>query len=308
LTDSSLLSSFINPEISVNSGQMFLWQKLDNSWYGIYGNHVLKFSILEQDKDGGLKPNIQFFSFPEFKNWERHVFRLDDDIISILSGFSKDSILSRAIRMHPGLRVMRQEPQQCMISFACASNTNIVMIRRMLSTICRKFGHRVSLDGKEFFTFPSADRLNKLTNSELLSCGVGYRVKTIKAVTQNIVSNNVDIEHLKRAKYDISKKELLKIYGIGNKIADCILLFSLEKTEAFPIDVWITRAICLYYRWLLEANKGSEERTLKMEEKLLYRYKYEILSEMMRKHFGKYAGYAQQYLFYYIRQKADRKW
>jgi N-glycosylase/DNA lyase len=131
-------------------------------------------------------------------------------------------------------------------------------------------------------------------------------------VTQNIVSNNIDIEHLKRAKYDTSKKELLKIYGIGNKISDCILLFSLEKTEAFPIDVWITRAIYLYYRWLLGANKEqkncSGERTSKMEENLLYKYKYEILSEMMRKHFGKYAGYAQQYLFYYIRQKADRKW
>jgi N-glycosylase/DNA lyase len=313
LTNSPLLSSFVNPEISVNSGQMFLWQKIANSWYGIYGDHVLKFSILEQNKDGRHKPeNIQCFSFPEFKNWERHVFRLDDDIISILSRFSKDSILSRAIRMHPGLRVMRQEPQQCMISFACASNTNISMIRRMLSNICRKFGHRVSVDGNEFFTFPSANRLNKLTNSELLSCGVGYRVKTIKAVTQNIVSNNIDIEHLKRAKYDTSKKELLKIYGIGNKIADCILLFSLEKTEAFPIDVWITRAIYLYYRRLLSADKEqkicSGERTSKMNEKSLYRYKYDILSETMRKHFGEYAGYAQQYLFYYIRQKADRKW
>ena len=292
---------------------MFLWQKLNDSWYGIYGDHVLKFSILDEDKDGRHKPrNIQFSSFPEFKNWERHVFRLDDDITSILSGFSKDSILSRAIRMHPGLRVMRQEPQQCMISFACASNTNIAMIRRMLSNICRKFGNRVSVDGKEFFTFPSAYRLNKLTNNELLSCGVGYRVKTIKAVTQNIVSNSIDIDYLKCAGYDTSKKELLKIFGIGNKIADCTLLFSLEKTEAFPIDVWITRAICLYYRWLLGANKEqkncSEERTSKIEGKLLYRYKYEVLSEMMRKHFGKYAGYAQQYLFYYIREKADRKW
>jgi N-glycosylase/DNA lyase len=186
------------------------------------------------------------------------------------------------------------------------------MIRRMLSNICKKFGHRVTVDGKEFFTFPSANRLNKVTNSELLSCGVGYRFKAIKAVAQNIVSKNIDVEHLKRAKYDISKEELLKIYGIGNKIADCILLFSLEKTEAFPIDVWITRVICLYYRWLLRANKEQKncsiDRTSKMDGKLLCRYKYEILSEMMRSHFGKYAGYAQQYLFYYIRHKAARKW
>jgi N-glycosylase/DNA lyase len=292
---------------------MFLWQKLDNSWYGIYGDHILKFCILQQDKDTTQKArNIQFFSFPEFKNWERQVFRLDDDITAILSGFSKDSIISKAIRMHPGLRVMRQEPQQCMISFACASNTNISMIRRMLSNICRKFGHRVNVDGKEFFTFPSANQLNKVTNSELLSCGVGYRVKAIKAVAQNIVSRNIDIEYLKRAKYDISKEELLKIYGIGNKIADCILLFSLEKTEAFPIDIWITRAIRLYYLWLLRVDEKqkicSKARTSKIDGKLLYPYRYEILSKVMRRHFGKYAGYAQQYLFYYIRQKAARKW
>jgi N-glycosylase/DNA lyase len=291
---------------------MFLWQKFDNSWYGVYGDHILKFSILGQDKQGTNEyDNIQFFSFPEFKNWERHVFRLDDDIKNILSGFCNDLILSKAITMYPGLRVMRQDPQQCMISFACASNTNIGMIRRMLSNICRKFGNPVSIDGKEFFTFPNADRLNKVTTNELLSCGVGYRVKTIKAVADTIASNNIDIDYLKRAKYNASKEELLKIYGIGNKISDCILLFSLEKLEAFPIDVWITRALSLYYPWLLNKNKkenDNKERTLKTDEKLLYRYKYESLSEAIRRYFGKYAGYAQQYLFYYIRQKAARKW
>jgi N-glycosylase/DNA lyase len=312
LPNSSLTCCFTDPEISVNSGQMFLWQKFDNSWYGVYGDHILKFSILGQDKQGTNEyDNIQFFSFPEFKNWERHVFRLDDDIKNILSGFCNDLILSKAITMYPGLRVMRQDPQQCMISFACASNTNIGMIRRMLSNICRKFGNPVSIDGKEFFTFPNADRLNKVTTNELLSCGVGYRVKTIKAVADTIASNNIDIDYLKRAKYNASKEELLKIYGIGNKISDCILLFSLEKLEAFPIDVWITRALSLYYPWLLHKNKkenDNKERTLKTDEKLLYRYKYESLSEAIRRYFGKYAGYAQQYLFYYIRQKAARKW
>src|SRR5919198_4391146 len=226
LPDSSLSSSFANPALSVNSGQMFLWQRFDNSWYGVYGDHILKFSILGQDKEGTNEhDNVQFFSFPEFRNWERHVFRLDDDIKNILSGIGNDFILSKAIRMYPGLRVMRQEPQQCMISFACASNTNIAMIRRMLSNICKKFGDPVIVDGKEFFTFPKADRLNKATTSEIVSCGVGYRVKAIKAVADSIDSKDIDIDYLKHARYNASKEELLKIYGIGNKIADCILLF-----------------------------------------------------------------------------------
>jgi N-glycosylase/DNA lyase len=292
---------------------MFLWQKIDNSWYGIYGDHVLKFSTLEQDKNptDGIR-NIQFFSFPEFNKWERHVFRLDDDIASILSSLTKDPILSKAIKTYRGLRVTRQQPEQCMISFVCASNTNISMIRRMLGNLCRKFGNRVTFDGREFFTFPTANRLNRVTNNELLACGVGYRVKAIRAVVENIVSNNIDFKDLKRAKYSASKEELMKIYGVGNKISDCILLFSLEKTEAFPIDIWITRAIYLYYQSILtgskEQRKYREQQMSKIDEKLVYRYKYEVLSDVMRRYFGEYAGYAQQYLYYYIRHKAARKW
>ena len=308
-----LSSCFVDPEISVNSGQMFLWQKIGNSWYGIYGDPVLKFSTLEQDKTpkDGIR-NIQFFSFPEFNKWERHVFRLDDDIARILSSLTKDPILSKAIKTYRGLRVTRQQPEQCMISFVCASNTNISMIRRMLGNLCRKFGNRVSFDGREFFTFPTANRLNRVTNNELLACGVGYRVKAIRAVVENIVSNNIDFKDLLRAKYSASKEELMKIYGVGNKISDCILLFSLEKTEAFPIDIWITRAIYLYYQSILtgskEQRKYGEQQMSKIDEKLVYRYKYEVLSEVMRRYFGEYAGYAQQYLYYYIRHKAARKW
>ena len=296
---------------------MFLWQKLDNCWYGVYGDYILKFSIMGQNKKRlNEYDSIHFSSYPEFKKWQRHVFRLDDDIKNILSGFSNDSILSKAISMYPGLRVMRQEPHQCMISFACASNTNIGMIRRMLYNICRKFGDRVYVDGKEFFTFPMADQLNKATTNELLSCGVGYRAKAIKAVANGIVSGNIDIQCLKNANYNASKDELLKIYGIGNKIADCILLFSLEKLEAFPIDTWIMRALSLYYQYIFESKKEGAENngkwiiTLRSKErkKSLNPYKYKILSESIRRHFGSYAGYAQQYLFYYMREKAARKW
>ncbi|HYZ51399.1 MAG TPA: DNA glycosylase [Nitrososphaeraceae archaeon] len=313
MPNTPLATSFVDPEISVNSGQMFLWQKIDNSWYGVYGDRILKFSILQQDKNSPYEiGNTQFFSFPEFNKWEQHVFRLDDDITTILSSLSKDLIVSKAMKTYRGLRVTRQEPEQCMISFACSSNTNISMIRRMLGNLCRKFGNRVFVDGREFFTFPTATRLNKVTNNELLSCGVGYRVKAIRAVVENIVSNTIDLEDLKRARYNAAKQQLTRIYGIGNKIADCILLFSLEKTEAFPIDLWITRAICLYYQSLLTRNqeqrKYRKEGIPEMNEKFVYRCKYEILSELMRKYFGEYAGYAQQYLYYYVRQKASRKW
>jgi len=291
---------------------MFLWEKFDNSWYGVYGNHILKFSTTiinnGDSSNNNNNNNVEFFSFPEFKEWEKQVFRLDDDIEKIIAGFSNDVVVSEAIRRYPGLRLMRQEPHQCMFSFVCASNTNILMIRRMLKNLSRKFGVKVIIDGKEFFTFPTADSLNKANINELLSCGIGYRAKAIKAVAEGIASGKLDIKELTHASYNDAKEQLLKIYGIGNKIADCILLFSLEKLESFPIDVWIARALSSYYDWVFIENKNRQKKEKKKIDDKITFGQYNILSEAIRNYFGKYSGYAQQYLFYYMRQNAEKKW
>ena len=292
---------------------MFLWEKFDNSWYGVYGNHILKFSTTiinngDSSNNNNNNNKVEFFSFPEFKEWEKQVFRLDDDIEKIIAGFSNDVVVSEAIRRYPGLRLMRQEPHQCMFSFVCASNTNILMIRRMLKNLSRKFGVKVIIDGKEFFTFPTADSLNKANINELLSCGIGYRAKAIKAVAEGIASGKLDIKELTHASYNDAKEQLLKIYGIGNKIADCILLFSLEKLESFPIDVWIARALSSYYDWVFIENKNRQKKEKKKIDDKITFGQYNILSEAIRNYFGKYSGYAQQYLFYYMRQNAAKKW
>ncbi|HET7389381.1 MAG TPA: DNA glycosylase [Nitrososphaeraceae archaeon] len=298
---------FNNLEISINSGQVFLWEKFDNSWYGIYGDHVLKFSTSTANDDGTKNNSIEFFSFPDLKGWEERIFRLDDDIQKILSGFSNDILISEAIKKYPGLRLMRQEPHQCMLSFVCSSNTNIPMIRRMLKNLCRKYGSKVVVDGREFFTFPRIDCLNRASVSELLSCGVGYRAKAIKAVAHSIALGSIDVNDLMRASYDDAKEELLKIYGIGNKIADCILLFSLEKLEAFPIDIWIAKALSLHYSWLLFGNK-KEDKKWKQTHQKISSTQYKTFSESIRSYFGKYSGYAQQYLFYHMRQSESKRW
>jgi N-glycosylase/DNA lyase len=201
---------------------------------------------------------------------------------------------------------MRQEPHQCIFSFVCASNTSMLMTRKMLKNLSKKFGCKVIFDGKEFYTFPSVNSLNKASINELQLCGVGYRAKAIKAVAKNIVSGNLDMDNLIRSKYHHAKEELLKVYGIGNKTADCILLFSLDKLGAFPIDVWILRALSQYYSWLSENGYGNENK-FKMTERITIN-QYEVLSAIMRKYFGKYSGYAQLYLFYYMRESAGKKW
>jgi N-glycosylase/DNA lyase len=284
------LGSSFDPVVSINSGQVFLWEKHSNSWYGIHGDRVIKFT--QSDR------YIEFCSFPEDKSCDQKMFRLDDDIKEIFEEISHDPLVCRLVKAYPGLRLIRQDPHQCLFSFVCASNTNIPMIRRMLYNMTRKFGRRTKVDDMEFFTFPSAVDINRATVDELRLCGLGYRTKAIKAVAYAIASGRLDFDSLKKSSYYESKKELLQVYGIGNKIADCVLLFSLEKLDAFPIDVWIARTLASHYSWL-HKNKFYDK---------IAPHQYEQLSEGARKYFGKYAGYAQQYLYYYIRQAAGKKW
>ena len=294
----------LNPEITVNSGQMFLWENYKNSWYGVYKSHILKFSLDHKNSGKGPYDHLYFDSLPELDNWQELVFRLDDDINYISSCLTNDNMISQLFKKYSGLWLMRQDPFQCMISFACSSNTNIPMIRRMLKNLCRKFGIKREIDEKKFFTFPTTKSLAKASINELCSCGIGYRAKTIKSLTEKIIIGTLNIEELSRCKYDEAKEKLLGIYGIGNKLADCILLFSLEKTEAFPIDVWIARSIHSYYRALL----NQESFKLDFKSTKLSPNKYNLLSKIMRQHFGKYAGYAQQYLYYHMRCSANKKW
>lgn len=290
-----LLDSGFNPEISINSGQMFLWKKYKNSWYGTYGNHILKFTITNNE--------IEFCSTPTFDNWEHFIFRLDDDIQDIFANFSDDAILLKLLEKYSGLRLIRQDPYQCMISFACSSNTNISMIRMMLKNLSMRFGIKKEVDNQIFFTFPTMKNLYKASINELCSCSVGYRAKTIKSIAEKIVTGVLTIDELYRSKYNEARKMLTSIYGIGNKIADCILLFSLEKTEAFPIDVWMGRAIFMYYKRLIDNRNVTFMNAKKLSDN-----QYSILSDIMRDHFGKYGGYAQQYLFYHIRNVKMKKW
>jgi N-glycosylase/DNA lyase len=312
--DLSPANSF-NPEITINSGQMFLWEKLDDTWYGTYGDHILKLSpdpSVSFNNDPGKTDNelstirkIRFESYPEIRNWPILVFRLDDDISKILSDISTDALMARTIRKGYGLRIMRQEPCQCIVSFVCSSNTSITMIRKMLRNLSKKFGRRLNLDGRDFFTFPSIKSLNKADINELRSCGVGYRAKAIKAVAKSIVEHEIEFSALSNVSYYEAKSALLKIYGVGNKIADCILLFSLDKLEAFPIDIWIARALERHYKWVYCTNDSNVNL---QPDCGLSPFQYRHISEKMRQYFGKYSGYAQQYLYYYMRETENLKW
>lgn len=300
-----------DPLKSINSGQVFLWQKNNGSWYGINGQELLKFTLIEQPsinniniKNTGEKKEveIEYRSYPCKDNWEKIFFRLDDDYKALQNTLTKDKIIRDIYQKYEGLRVIRQNPFQCIISFICASNTNIRRIRRMLRNLSKKFGEKIIYDGLEFDLFPKAKKLSTASINELESCGLGYRAKFVKSVAKDIESKGLNFEYIKKKSYEIGKSELIKLNGIGNKTADCILLFSFEKLNAFPIDVWIYRSLLENYSWFFDYKENLFSIGKPTNSQ------YNIISSKVRNYFGEYSGYVQQYLYYHIRETAKRKW
>lgn len=275
----------INLDHTINSGQVFLWERHDSKWYGINGADIL---CIDQSN-----PEIVL----SYQKQDYDLFRKNDNFDKIIKTISRDGIIKRGIKNFPGLRLMRQDPFQCYVSFIVSSNSSIQNIRRVLQNITIKFGTKLRFHNKEFHIFPEPKTLANATKAELASCGLGYRVPFVKNASSLVTQGAIDLDYLKKARYHTAKESLLEVFGIGNKVADCILLFSLEKLEAFPLDRWIIRSLQEYY-----PDKFS------FEGKTLTEKKYQILHQQITDYFGPYAGYCQQFLFKLIRESNQKKW
>ena len=232
--------NILNIHSTINSGQYFLWEKRNNSWYGTYEDSILKITLPE-NKDNST---YEYDSFPRIENWQQSVFRLDDKYDEIIDEISrKDKVVENITKKYIGLRIMRQKPIQCIISFLCSSNNNIPRIRFILLNLSRKFGKKIEWNNNTFYTFPTLKTLSTISQSELLHCGFGYRAEYVRKTVQTIVDQKIDMQLLKDSDYSKSKQEILKLSGVGEKIADCILLFSFDKVEAFPMDTWIIKLL-----------------------------------------------------------------
>jgi len=273
----------INVENSINSGQVFLWRKNKDIWYGVNGQDILKIS-----KVGTIK---------SYQNTKIDFFRKRDNIEKIIKSISKDNVTKKAVKQYLGLRIIEQDPFQCLISFIVSSNSNIQKIKNSLEKISKKFGEKVEFEKQEFFLFPKPENLAKASINEIKSCGVGYRAKFIIEAANMVVLKKINFEYLKKCNYLDAKEEICKIPGVGNKVADCILLFSLNKLESFPLDRWMIRILEKYY---------SDKFQLKT--KSITQKQYEILHGEIVNHFGPYAGYAQQFLFKMERENYQKKW
>jgi len=276
--------SKINLDYSINSGQVFLWEKYGNIWYGINGSDVVSIT----DSSNQLRT---------FSKKSMDIFRNGDNSREIFQSITRDKVVKSAVKRFNGLRLLRQDPFQCYNSFITSSNSNIQKIRLVLRNLCKKFGTKIRYEEREFFLFPEPNVLAKAQKSDLLRCGLGYRTKAVKEAASAVFSGRIDFDYLKKTNYQSAKESLLKIFGVGNKIADCIMLFSLEKLDAFPLDRWMIRVLQKYYsdKFLL-SNKTITEKT------------YQSLHNEIVNHFGPYAGYSQQFLFKMERDLNEKKW
>jgi len=273
----------INIDNSINSGQVFLWEKNGTDWYGINGQDILKIN------ENGIIKSIL--------NSKTNFFRKNDNMQEIIKSISKDETVKKSVKQYEGLRIFKQDPFQCMISFIISSNSNIQKIKNSLEKISKKFGKKVKIQNKEFFLFPKPEKLANASIEEIKKCGVGYRAPFIKQASKMIVLKKINFKYLEKCDYEEAKKNICLIPGVGNKVADCILLFSLNKLEAFPLDTWMIKILEKYY-----SNQFN------IETKTITEKQYQILHEKIVNYFGPYCGYAQQFLFKMERENYNKKW
>jgi len=262
-------------QATLASGQAFRWTFLNEWYYGFIQSSVLKVRQTDrllqyETSDSSLTPERI-----------RHYFALDLDLPDILRQIDVDMQVHHAIVRHRGLRVLRQDGWETLASFICASFNNIKRIEGMIERLCQTYGDPVALNGFRGFSFPRPEVIARSSERRLRSLGLGYRAPYLRATARLIEEGKLRLDHLRRVEYDATKQALLGCDGVGDKVADCVALFGFEKYEAFPIDVWMERAMRYYFRHA------------KMTRRRLHDY--------ARGHFGSYAGYAQQYLYHDIR-------
>ncbi|MGY0374423.1 DNA-3-methyladenine glycosylase family protein [Clostridium sp. JNZ J1-5] len=258
-------------------GQCFRWEKQeDGNYIGVAFEKVIE--VEKKDKD----VIIYNCTEEDFENIWCNYFDLYRDYSTIKEVLHKDPILKSSIEFGKGIRILKQEPFEILISFIISANNRIPMIKRAINNISKKWGNQIEYKNKTYYTFPKVEKLKNCTIEELEQCGTGFRAKYIKDTIDRILNSEINLNYIKNLEDDMCHKELQNISGVGPKVADCVMLFSMGKYSAFPVDVWVKRAMQHFYL--------APDVSLKK------------MRDFAREKFGEFSGFAQQYLFFYARE------
>lgn len=265
-------------------GQCFRWNKEDDeSYIGVIENNVLNVKNIENKIifKGICNGNIQEIV--------TNYFDLNRDYTKIKNELSKiDDYMKNSIKYGEGIRILNQDLWETIISFIISANNNIPRIKGIIERLSKKYGKEIIWNEKKYYTFPTPEELRNVSVEEYRKLGLGFRDIRVYETTKMILNKEVDLKKLFNEETETVREELLKLSGVGPKVADCILLFStLKRFEVFPIDVWVRRVMNDLYIKNEDEKKVSKKQILEIAEK-----KY-----------GNLAGIAQQYLFYWRREK-----
>lgn len=262
---------------TVECGQFFRWEKINDWYYMTIKDIIVKIR---------QKPNthsLLYISSKKLKHAFLDIFfRFDDNLKEIVKEINKDTLINEAINEYSGMRILRQDPWECLISYIISAKNNIPAIRRSVNLLSERYGKKIKLKDYTSYSFPTPKELKKAGLEDLEECGLAFRSKYVLKTTEMIADGQFSLEQLKGNRYEDAKEMLMCLPGVGEKVADCVCLFALDKLEAFPVDVWTKRAIQDRYF----ADKIISEKKAR---------------EFGRRYFGRYAGYAQEYLFHYKR-------
>ncbi|MDI9394778.1 MAG: DNA-3-methyladenine glycosylase [Euryarchaeota archaeon] len=262
-----------NLNYTLDCGQVFRWNKEGDWWTGVIGDNVIRIS---QEEDSG-ELLVDSSLEPEFIS---HYFRLDDDLSLIYGSINRDLLIDRAINRYMGLRLIRQDPWECLISYMLATASSIPTIKKRICLLSQHLGQELECG---YFSFPDPETLANADISLLKRCKLGFRADRIKAAAEEVCSGELDFDAIFRLEYRYARERLMRLRGIGEKVADCVLLFAFEKMESFPVDTHVRQIIQHYH-----IDDSYFEACTNMSS----------MGQWGRKYFGQYCGYAQEYLYY----------
>ena len=264
----------------VECGQCFRWEKVaDNNYIGVAFGKVIE--VIQE----GNTVNILNSTKDEFENIWINYFDLNRDYTNIKEQLSKDIILDKSVEFGYGIRILNQEKFEILISFIISARNSIPSIMKTIKKISERWGNKIEYKGSTYFSFPSPEALRRVTEDEIRETGASFRSKyivdTINRINENI-DDKLDLNYISQLNDDDCHIALQEFKGVGAKVADCVMLFSMGKTSAFPVDVWVKRAMMHFYN----AEEGSLNK----------------IRIFGRDKFKEFSGFAQQYLFYYARE------
>ena len=269
---------------TLESGQAFRWKLADGGWNGVVANHWVRLRGDEFSISAEAAQPVEDW------RWLEDYLQIQVDLAVVTATFPDDEPMSAAVNACRGLRLLRQAPWECLASFILSSTKQIVQIRQIVGLLCERFGEAIAA-GPEYGpiqAFPEAGRLARATEAELRACKMGFRAPYLLQSARLVAEGKIELERLRERPVELAREELLKLPGVGRKIADCVLLFAYGFQTAFPVDVWVMKALQQLY---FPRRRTTAKRLQRFSET----------------HFGPNAGYAQQYLFHYMRTKHTKK-